>query len=544
MNKENNFRKIGFGKVMAVVIVAMFVGSGMIPVYSAHSTIMPVETNRDSRNNLIPQSESTDGWVIETMDDKPVDPKWGVGFGCVIGTDIADNPHIAYYDFFGVRYALRTKTGWNIENVTNSSTWWHCYYVPMAINSDGDPHLLYFDLRSNIVHAKKSVLEWNFDEVDTTTWGTYSITIDDFDNPHICYAKGEYGLKYAVWTGSKWKKSTVDGNSYTGYENSIAVDSEGIPCISYYGREGLQYAKLNGSKWDREVVGAVDAVSNAIAVDAEHRPHICFLDWGNQIKIKYAYKSGSKWDICVIDTFRESDYFPMYITISLDPWGNPHTCYFDIDESSCTLKYARWTGTSWKIEVITSMENNMPHEQLYPTCSVAVDSKGNPHISYWDAEDLSLKYAKKINEPPSKPAQPSGPTSGKISETYTYSTSASDPEGEPLYYIWDWGDGSYSDPMGPFNSGETCEASHTWEKKGNYNIRVKVKDINDKESEWSDPLPVSMPKCHNILFEKLLEKLFELLNTKIQIYYGSTICGIIRDKSNNSCLQSAESLLL
>ena len=48
--------------------------------------------------------------------------------------------------------------------------------------------------------------------------------------------------------------------------------------------------------------------------------------------------------------------------------------------------------------------------------------------------------------------------------------------------------------MEPFNSGETCEANHIWQEKGNYQIRVKAMDINDYESDWSDSLPISMPK--------------------------------------------------
>ena len=39
----------------------------------------------------------------------------------------------------------------------------------------------------------------------------------------------------------------------------------------------------------------------------------------------------------------------------------------------------------------------------------------------------------------------------------------------------------------------TCEAKHTWTVKISYNIKVKAKDIYDKESVWSDPLPITMP---------------------------------------------------
>ena len=36
--------------------------------------------------------------------------------------------------------------------------------------------------------------------------------------------------------------------------------------------------------------------------------------------------------------------------------------------------------------------------------------------------------------------------------------------------------------------------SHIWDNTGNYEIKVKAKDENGAESEWSDPLEVAMPK--------------------------------------------------
>ena len=45
-----------------------------------------------------------------------------------------------------------------------------------------------------------------------------------------------------------------------------------------------------------------------------------------------------------------------------------------------------------------------------------------------------------INEPPGKPAKPSGQTNGKTGTSYTYSTTNTDPNGDQLYYWFDWGD--------------------------------------------------------------------------------------------------------
>ena len=104
------------------------------------------------------------------------------------------------------------------------------------------------------------------------------------------------------------------------------------------------------------------------------------------------------------------------------------------------------------------------------------------------------KALNSVNSPPEKPSKPVGPTSGTPGEEYTYSTSTTDGEGEQILFWFDWDDGTNTGWIGPFNSGETCEANHIWQEKGNYQIRVKAMDINDYESDWSDSLPISMPK--------------------------------------------------
>lgn len=93
-----------------------------------------------------------------------------------------------------------------------------------------------------------------------------------------------------------------------------------------------------------------------------------------------------------------------------------------------------------------------------------------------------------INMPPDTPEQPNGPTSGSTMVDYTFSTMTSDPEDEDIYYMWDWGDGNFSEWLGPYTSGETIETENSWGCEGTYMVRVKAKDINDAESGYSDPL--------------------------------------------------------
>ena len=133
-------------------------------------------------------------------------------------------------------------------------------------------------------------------------------------------------------------------------------------------------------------------------------------------------------------------------------------------------------------------------------------------IKYGECKiENSLYYIQlRENPTPEKPNIPTGSSSGKPGEEYTYTTSSSDIESDELYYKWDWGDGNVSDWFGPYDSGVNSEASYIWANEGEYNISVKAKDDFFGESEWSDPLEISMPKTKSITgFNPLIFRLIQ-----------------------------------
>jgi hypothetical protein len=72
-------------------------------------------------------------------------------------------------------------------------------------------------------------------------------------------------------------------------------------------------------------------------------------------------------------------------SIAVDTSGNPHISYYD--ETNKNLKYARWTGSKWQIETVDSKGNG-------EYTSLTLDSSNNPHISYYNSTNNNLKYAK------------------------------------------------------------------------------------------------------------------------------------------------------
>jgi hypothetical protein len=110
---------------------------------------------------------------------------------------------------------------------------------------------------------------------------------------------------------------------------------------------------------------------------------------------------------------------------------------------------------------------------------------------------------------PNKPEGITGQASGRINQEYEYSTIGTDDDNDLLFYYFDWDDGTNSGWIGYYQSGETCSVFHEWLEQGIYEIKVKTKDIYGQESNWSDPLPVTMPYSFNRPLPPLLESLFE-----------------------------------
>ncbi len=157
------------------------------------------------------------------------------------------------------------------------------------------------------------------------------------------------------------------------------------------------------------------------------------------------------------------------------------------------------SGSEWATSLIETADNGL-------LITGHTNSIGSGNYDMMVIKTDSEGYT---NQQPNKPSKPSGPTSGKMKETYSYTSRTTDPENENIYYIFDWGDGTDSGWLGPYNSGDLCNVSHSWDINGNYNIKVKARDVNGGESDWSEPLEISMPKTRSIDNNPLLFRLFQ-----------------------------------
>jgi len=106
------------------------------------------------------------------------------------------------------------------------------------------------------------------------------------------------------------------------------------------------------------------------------------------------------------------------------------------------------------------------------------------------------------NSPPDAPSI-DGPTSGKRGVEHTFTFNAFDPDGDDIAeYTIKWGNVPDEIIEGPFASGSSTTATHTWNSQRTFTIKTKAKDIYGAESNWSEfkvKIPRNKPFNFNIL---------------------------------------------
>ena len=231
-------------------------------------------------------------------------------------------------------------------------------------------------------------------------------------------------------------------------------------------------------------------------VDIDFTPSYC--------AIIFPFNQGSKWTspISYVDGTVDINLLNNPIYIGDVAGGNKLECI-----SVENINTAAGSFNAYKI-----IAESADISEMYYSSEVGNYVKGFGDFS--NVVDIELKSFNYGGTPgaPNKPSRPSGKAKGTPGNTYSYTSSTTDNEGDQIYYWFDWGDGSNSDWLGPYNSGDSITADHKWSSRGTYSVKVKAKDTEEHVSKWSDPLSVSMPKSKNMInikFFELLQKFFD-----------------------------------
>jgi len=178
-----------------------------------------------------------------------------------------------------------------------------------------------------------------------------------------------------------------------------------------------------------------------------------------------------------------------------------------IHEGNLYLTTSGDGGASWAVaEQINDMDGTVEEEEnsvdIHRGGICWVDNRG---------DDLDIVWIKLPTESP-EITDINGPAEVKVDEESEFFATAEDPQGDDYYLMFDWGDNSTPEwTTESFASGTEGSDAHTWTVQGDYEVRVKAKDSAGHESDWSKPIPVTVPRSKAVTqptFLELLEQFF------------------------------------
>jgi len=268
-------------------------------------------------------------WLTQTLE--PGYGSYGIGARNSLAIDTLDRPHIAYTGNFqdGLKHASYDGSTWTLESVDQEA-----WAGSIDIGPSGQPMIgvvkRWESAEPGIAFATYGALGWKTVAVDSTFQDAYdvSLAIDSQGNPHLTYYDGTaQDLRYATRSDGRWEIETIDADGNTGWESSLVIDDHDVPHVAYYDAEELtaQYAVRTQNGWETNSLnepghGYPLGADTSLAIDEGGVPHLAFRD-ARRRTINYATLNGDEWKI---ETIANDGYIT---SLALDAAGRPHIVF-------------------------------------------------------------------------------------------------------------------------------------------------------------------------------------------------------------------------
>jgi len=341
---------------------------------------------------LLPSLASSQEWTWTTSQ---IDPE---GTDSWIALDHDGNIHVSYRVAAGgkLKYAFLPAGGSHWFTMTLDQLLGD-FLTGIAVDPKGNPYICYTPGVLKLAIFDGS--HWKTQQIDPGTGliSYYcSVRFGSDGVPQLSwYVEAGFILRHAVLRNGVWIARTVDTQDTPGKFNSLAIDPSGNPQLSYIGLYGtkLKYARFNGRDWDRTVLEAPSqglhssrgdtGMGNSIAIDRDGNPMISYFDTSS---LKFAHLVDGRWRFEVVDHFvplTQWGWRFFRTNTMLDHNGRPHIGY----QSPLGLKHAWWDGQQWRTQVIlaptgTSFDGAM-----------TMDANDNLYFTYTDPVQRTLMLA-------------------------------------------------------------------------------------------------------------------------------------------------------
>jgi len=348
--------------------------------------------------------------VITSPDTGGVDDD-NVGLFTSLALDTNNNPVISYRDVTNGDLKVLRCTNPNCSGTQSpqspDTTGTVGQYTSLTLDTAGNPVISYYDFANldlKVLHCTNPNCSGTQspETVDSAgNVGRYtSLTLDTAGNPVIAYydfTNGDLKVLHCTNPNCSGTQSpeTVDSAGSVGQSTSLALDTNGNPVISYYDSTNDDLKLLhctNPNCSGTQSPESPDTAGNvgfftSLALDTNGNPVISYYDITNEdLKILHCTNpdcSGTQTPQTVDtagDVGRDT-------SIVLDINNNPVISYYDATNGDlkllhCTNPNCSGTQTPQAVDSAGSVGQ---------TTSLALDTNGNPVISYYDSTNGDLK---------------------------------------------------------------------------------------------------------------------------------------------------------
>jgi len=280
----------------------------------------------------------------------PVDNNGRSGTMLSLNIGHEDQIYAAYFEDANddLRVAKFVNDGWQVDRLTNvvnikngKAGWW----PSIAIGKSGIPHLIYFD------------------------WDTDS-------------------LRYInLFTPGKWSSPKTLASNVKLIDAKLNLDQDDTVYFAYMDsrQEGVYVGKSSSSNLITEKIDSFGTISRGLSGSAldfvlDQNNH-AYLVYSTDQGLKFAWKNNVTWQVSNLSSTG------LYPSLAIDTGGGLHVVYYDNIEQELVYSYLGPGTEKWSYSVIDSDGN------VGTVSSVFIDSLGLVHVSYYDATNLTIKYA-------------------------------------------------------------------------------------------------------------------------------------------------------
>ena len=388
-----------------------------------------------------------------------------VGVQSSIALDAEGRPRVAYRNASGsqVLYAHKEGTGWLTERVPQLGFY---HGVSLALDAAGNAYLGYAaqeetprGVVTSAKLARRTSGGWTIETIETAFATEVAVGFDPDGVLHAVYFSfiPAFVVRYATRTAEGWTTETALSTSGLGASRfSLAFDPQGHPHITAQLNLTIIHAVRTATGWATDKQPAGEGVS--LAVDAQGVPHTA-SHVRTPPAVQYRTREGGVWHVEAVDSV---DGGPQRdVALAIDRYGRPVLAYFDAVRRQ--LKLAWKDGGVWRAQVVDDAGGGEGP-------SLFLEDGANPRISYLDGARFDLRYGSGALAPPNQApaANAGGPYVGTLGEQMAFdATRSADPDGQPLAYAWDFGDGI---------QGVGIHPEHAYAAAGSYNVCLRVTD--------------------------------------------------------------------